>query len=179
MALKTEDLLAKGLTQEQVNYVMAEYGKEVNPLKSECDTLKEQLQTAKTTLKSFEGVNVSELRNKISELSDELATKDAEYHQKIADRDFNDTIKEAISSYGARNIKAVMALLDQDSLKTSKNQKDDIQKALDSIKKENGYLFQDEKPLPKIVSVTSGPNPAVEDKKTQANEALRSLFGKE
>lgn len=179
MALKTEDLQAQGLTQEQINYVMAEYGKEVNPLKADRDTLRTQLQTAQSTLKSFEGVNVAELQGKITQLTNDLAAKDTEYQQKLSDRDFNDTLKEAISAAGARNAKAVMALLNQESLKSSKNQKEDVQKALEAVKKDNDYLFQPEKPLPRVVSTTSGPNPAVEDKKTQANEALRSFFGKE
>lgn len=179
MALKTEDLQAQGLTQEQINYVMAEHGKEINPLKSEKDNLRTQLQTAQTALKSFDGVNVAEYQQKIAKLTKDLADKEAEYLRNIADRDFNDTLKEAISASGARNSKAVMALLDQATLKASKNQKEDIQKALDDVKKENDYLFQPEKPVPRVVSVTSGPNPAAEDKKTQANNALRSLFGKE
>lgn len=179
MALKTEDLLAQGLTQEQVNYVMAEHSKEINPLKTDITSLRTQLQTAQTTLKSFEGVDISELQNKVTTLTNDLATKEAEYQQKLADRDFNDNLKETISSFGARNTKAVMALLDQENLKASKNQKEDIQKALETVKKENDFLFQPEKPVPRVVSVTAGPNPAVEDKKTQANEALRSLFGKE
>lgn len=99
--------------------------------------------------------------------------------EKISERDFNDALKEAINAAGAKNAKAVMALLDQDNLKSSKNQKEDIQKALESVKKENDYMFQSEKTVPKVVSVTPGINPDVEDKKTQANEALRSLFGKE
>lgn len=179
MALKTEELLAKGLTQEQVDYVMAEFGKEVNPLKADRDNLRTQLQTAQATLKSFEGVNVTELQNKVTQLTNDLATKDAEYQQNLADRDFNDILKDAISASGARNAKAVMALLDHTALKASKNQKEDIQKALDGVKKENDYLFQSEKPAPRVVARTDGPSQETESRKTQANEALRSLFGKE
>ena len=56
--MKTEDLQAKGLTQEQIDYVMAEYGKDINGIKQERDTYKTQLSTAQATLKSFEGVNI-------------------------------------------------------------------------------------------------------------------------
>lgn len=31
--MRREDLTAKGLTAEQVDFVMAEYGKELNPMK--------------------------------------------------------------------------------------------------------------------------------------------------
>lgn len=179
MALKTDDLLAQGLTQEQVNYVMAEFGKEINPIKAERDNLSSQLDTARTALKSFEGVDVKELQGKITQLTNDLTAKENEYKESIAERDFNDLLKEVISASGARNAKAVAALLDQKTLKESKNQKEDIQKALEGIKKDNDFLFQPEKPVPRVVSTTQGPSPQMDDKKTQANEALRSLFGKE
>ena len=70
--MKTEDLQAKGLTQEQIDYVMAEYGKDINGIKQERDTYKTQLCTAQATLKSFEGVNISELQGKIQTLTTDL-----------------------------------------------------------------------------------------------------------
>ena len=84
--MKTEDLQAKGLTQEQIDYVMAEYGKDINGIKQERDTYKTQLCTAQATLKSFEGVNISELQGKIQTLTTDLANKDAEYQKQLAER---------------------------------------------------------------------------------------------
>lgn len=168
-----------GLEKEVVDKIMDVNGTDLENLKAARDDYKRQLTEAQETLKSFDGVDVKELQGKITELTNDLAAKDTEIQQKLADRDFNDALKEAISGAGARNAKAVMALLDQENLKNSKNQKEDIQKALETVKKENDYLFQPEKPVPRMVSTTSGPNPAIDDKKTQANEALRSLFGKE
>ena len=49
--------------------------------------------------------------------------------------EFNSVLDGAISKSGAKNAKAVKALLDLESLKISKNQADDITKALDEIKK--------------------------------------------
>ena len=71
--MKTEDLQAKGLNQEQIDYVMAEYGKDINGIKQERDTYKTQLSTAQATLKSFEGVNISELHEPIQFLLVHLA----------------------------------------------------------------------------------------------------------
>ena len=69
--MKTEDLQAKGLTQEQIDYVMAEYGRELNGVKQDRDNYKAQLAAAQATLKSFEGVNVQELQGKITQLTSE------------------------------------------------------------------------------------------------------------
>ena len=98
--MKTEDLQAKGLTQEQIDYVMAEYGRELNGVKQDRDNYKAQLAAAQATLKSFEGVNVQELQGKITQLTSDLAVKETEYQKQIADRDFNDLLKttaEALS----------------------------------------------------------------------------------
>ena len=166
--MKREDLTAKGLTAEQVDYVMAEYGKELNPLKAERDSYKTQLETAQTSLKAMEGIDAAGLQTKITELKDQLKGKDTEIAQ----------INEAIRKASGRNEKAIRALLDLDTLKASKNQEQDITAALDTLKKDNDYLFQAEKKTPHVVSVTSGINPEAQTKREQANEALRSLLGK-
>lgn len=171
-----EDL---GLEKTVIDQIMAENGKDVESVKTERDAYKTQLDTATETLKGFEGVNVSELQEKITQLTTDLANKDTEFQSKLAEMQFDSTIKDALRSAGARNEKAVMAILDMDSLKKSKNQSTDIAAAIETAKKENDYLFQSAKPMPRVVSTTSGISPDVDDMKTQANEALRSLFGKE
>ena len=78
----------------------------------ERDNYKDQLDTAKEQLKEFEGVDVNELQSKIKTLTSDLETKDTEYQQKIADMEFNSVLDGAISKSGAKNTKAVKALLD-------------------------------------------------------------------
>lgn len=166
--MKTEDLQAKGLTQEQIDYVMAEYGRELNGVKQDRDNYKAQLAAAQATLKSFEGVNVQELQGKITQLTSDLA-----------DRDFNDLLKTTAEGFKPRDLKAVMPFLDVEKLKASKNQEADIKAALDVVKKDNAYLFQDIN-IPRVVSTTPGPGgAAAEDTKARANAALRSILGRE
>ena len=176
--MRREDLTAKGLTAEQVDYVMAEYGKELNPLKAERDSYKTQLDTAQTSLKAMEGIDAAGLQTKITELKDQLKGKDTEIAQIRSDYAFDSAINEAIRKASGRNEKAIRALLDLDTLKASKNQEQDITAALDTLKKDNDYLFQAEKKTPHVVSITSGINPEAKTKREQANEALRSLLGK-
>lgn len=179
MILKTEDLQKQGLNQDQINYVMAAVGKEVNALTAERDNYKSQLDTAQTTLKSFDGVNVQELQGKITQLTNDMAAKDNEYKKQLADRDFNDLLKETAAGFKPRDLKAVMPFLDIEKLKASKNQESDIKSALEAVKKDNAYLFQDVS-IPRVVSGTPGTNPPKsEDTKTRANEALRSILGRE
>ena len=175
--MKREDLTAKGLTPEQVEFVMSEYGREVNPIIAERNTYKSQLETAQATLKTMEGVDPATLNQKITDLTNQLAGKDTEIANIRAEYAFTDSVKDAVRKAGARNEKAVMAMLDLDTLKASKNQQADIAAALDAVKKENDYLFQPAKKPPFVVGSTSGIDQGAQTKKEQANEALRGLFG--
>lgn len=177
--MKRKFLEDMGLTKEQVDNIMAENGADIESIKQERDTYKGQLEAAQTTLKSFEGVDISKLQGEITRLNTDLASKDAEYKKQLADRDFNDLLKSTAEGYKPRDLKAVMPFLDVEKLKTSKNQETDIRAAIEAVKKDNAYLFQDTQ-IPRVVASTPGPGgQAVEDTKTRANEALRSILGKE
>ena len=145
--MKREDIakIFEGATEQQINAVLDINSKDIGNAKKkleiERDTYKDQLDTAKGQLKEFENVDVKDLQDKIKTLTSDLETKDTEYQQKIADMEFNSVLDSAISKSGAKNAKAVKALLDLESLKTSKNQADDITKALETVKSENDFMF--------------------------------------
>ncbi|MBP3267995.1 MAG: phage scaffolding protein [Ruminococcus sp.] len=175
--MKTEDLQAQGLSEEQIKFVMAENGKDVQREKDKAAGYKTQLDTAKETLKGFEGVDITDLQNKITQLTADLAAKETEYQQKIADRDFNDLIGRYAAEYKVHDVKALMPFLDAEKLKASKNQDADIKEAFDGLKKEQSFLFNDPT-VPRVVGSTSGADKSNDSPSTRANEALRSLFGK-
>lgn len=120
------------------------------------DEYKESLDTVNGKLKDFEGVNVEDLKGQIMQLQNDLRAKDDAYAAKEADRKFTDTLKEAIKTAGGRNDKAVMALLDIDALKASKDQTEDIKKALETAKESDAYLFGANEPFLNPVGATSG-----------------------
>lgn len=175
---KTETLKEKGLTQEQIDYIMAEAGKQVNSLTAERDGYKNQLATAQASLKAMEGIDAAGLQTKINELSEQMKGKDAEIEKIKSDYAFDAAVKEAIRKASGKNERAIMALLDVDGLKASKNQTQDIDAALAAVKKDNDYLFGSSAPVPRVVGSTSGINNDAQTKREQANEALRNLFGK-
>lgn len=177
--MKRKTLEDMGLTKEQIDSIMKENGDDIETQKKETQKYKDDLTKAQETLKSFEGVNVADLQGKITKLTEDLKNKDIQYQQEQADRDFNDLVKSMATEYKARDVKAVIPFLDVEKLKTSKNQKDDLKAAFEGVKKSNDYLFLSDKPAPRVVSSTSGPDQNIDDKKAQANEAFRSLFGKE
>lgn len=142
-------------SQFSENYKTAE---ETNRLRTARDELKNQLDSAKNTLKTFEGVDINELKGQITKLTGDLADKDREYQAKLADMEFSALLDNAISSSGARSTKAVRALLDVDRLKASNNRDADIKSALEACKNENDYLFTSTEPVKNPVAPTGSPS---------------------
>ncbi len=178
--MKTEDLKALGLDQETIDKVFAMNGKDVAAEKarttkaeSERDNYKSQLDTAKESLSRFDGVNVEDMKNQITKLQGELKAKDDEYAAREAERAFNETLTGAIKDAGGKNAKAIMAMLDIDALKKSKDQSTDIKAALDAVKKSDAYMFGTEEPHKNPVGPTGG----TDGKLNTEFSAMRALMG--
>lgn len=169
-----EDL---GLEKEIVDKIMAENGSDIEKTKSKLETerdgYKEQLETAQNALKEFDGVDVNEMKEKISQLTADMAAKDAEHQARIADIEFNSALDTALTASKARNTKAVKALLDLDKLKTSKNQTEDIKTALEAVKAENDYLFVSENKGEPFHPIGADGANVAGDKKMTLTEAMQ------
>ncbi len=159
--MKAEFLRELGLEQETIDKIIAENKKDVAAeqektvkAENERDNYKDQLKTATESLDKFKDVDPTAMQGEIDKLNQQLKDKDAEYAAKEADRLFSDTIKEAIKKVGGRNEKAVMAMLDMDTLKASKNQSEDIKKALETVKESDAYLFGSDEPFMNPVGAT-------------------------
>ena len=111
------------------------------------DTAMKDLQTQ---LDGFKDVDVTGLNKRISDLEEEKKNIQKDYDSKIADRDFSDLVKESIAAAKGKNPKAIMALLDVNALKASKNQKEDIAAALKTLTEaeDSKMLFGEPKPNP-------------------------------
>ena len=99
----------------------------------------------------------------------------AEIEKIKSDYAFDASLKEAIRKASGRNEKAIMALLDVDTLKASKNQAQDIEAAITTLKKDNDYLFQQTTAVPRVVSSTTGINNDAQTKKEQKHEEGRNM----
>jgi len=177
--METKYLEGLGLDKEVINKIMAENGKDIESEKSklkgieaERDSVKTQLEETKTALKGFEGINVTELNTKIAELSTQLSQKETEYKEAQAKREFNDMLKAEITTNGGKSEKAILAMLDNDALLASKNQKDDIKKAIDALRTSDSYLFGETEPVRNPTQPIS--NPPTPDAK---DASMRSAMG--
>ena len=162
--MKREDLEALGMTKEQIDKVLDMHHEEYDPVKKDLDTAnadlaaeKEKTSTQETTiaglkkdLGEFKDADVSGMKQKIEDLEKDIQTKDAAHKQEIADRDFNDLLKECITAAKGVNAKAITALLDVPTLKASKNQKEDIATAIKALTEadDSKMLFGEPDPKP-------------------------------
>ena len=119
------------------NYkTMTDYDNQAKKLDAAYETIKANdtaMKDLQDKLDGFKDVDVSGLNQRINDLETEKANIQKDYDAKIADRDFNDLVKENIAAANGKNAKAIMALLDVETLKASKNQKEDIAAALKAL----------------------------------------------
>lgn len=119
------------------NYkTVADYDKQKEKLTAAEDTIKASdtaLEDLKKQLEGFKDVDVSALNNRISELEKERDILKEDYEMKIADRDFQDILKESIIAAKGKDTEKIMRLLDTETLKASKNQKEDISAAIKAM----------------------------------------------
>lgn len=121
----------------------AEFEKKVSRLESERDSHKERADTAEATLKGFEGKDFDAITKERDEWKRKHEEQEAAHKKEQEEREFNDAITAAISDAKGKNAKAIAALLDTDALRGSRNRDKDIKNALDALRTESGYLFED------------------------------------
>lgn len=145
------------LPKEVVDAILAENARDVEAAKkpyADYDSIKEQLTAAKEGLKAFEGVDVKDLQEQVKKLTGDLEAKEAEHQAKLQELEFDGALKDAITAAHGRSAKAVRAMLDVDALRSSKNREADIRSALETLKKESGYLFESEETPPPYAAGT-------------------------
>lgn len=139
------------LPKEIIDLIMEENGKDIEAVKAkfaDYDSVKGQLVEANKQIEGFKGMDIDGVRKAAEEWKQKAEQAENDAAQKIADMQFESSLKEAIAAAKGKSSKAIAALLDVDTLKQSKNQTEDIKKALESLKKDNDYLFDGEQTPP-------------------------------
>lgn len=169
--MNTETLQGIGLNDEQIRSVMAEYGKEINPLKQaqasaeqERDSLKAQLEDVNGQLSEAQknSKKGSELQGQLKDLQKQFDDSKAKAEEQLQATKKDYEIAAALSKAGAKNDKAVKALLDTEKVNFDDNGKlIGLSEQLEAVKKDNDFLFADaneSNPKPMITS-KGNPNP--------------------
>ncbi|KAA0941613.1 hypothetical protein FQ087_20875 [Sporosarcina sp. ANT_H38] len=166
--MNREALKALGLTDEQVDSVMASHGSVVNATKGELtamtterDDLKGQLTDRDTQLNDLSGKakDNEELSAEIDRLKGENATATTELQEKLDKQAFDFTLEKALTGAKVRNPKAVKALLDTDSIKLDGDKLLNLDSQLDTLKASDAYLFEVEEVPPNSPAIVTPGNP--------------------
>ena len=126
--------------------------------------------------------SVAEMEKKdgrIAQLEQSLLQQQEEHAQQLAQRDFSAMLRAAIASAGGRNEKAILALLDQETLKTAEDPAAEAEKAIDSLKKSDAYLFGSRQIPPLYAKGTGAYNGTQKKAPATLAGALQERFNKE
>lgn len=174
--MKTEDLKALGLSDEQVQRVFAMNGEEMNGLKASVATLTAERDTARTSLadanKKLEGYD-PEWKTKADQAQQQA-------DQKVAELKAGYAADSAASGLKFTSDSAKKAFLSDLKAKNLPLQDDGTLLGFDdyvaSYKKTDPGAFAPEGGLPRVSSSATG-TPAGPTTNEQANAAIRAAFG--
>ena len=172
------------LPPEVIDAIMAENGRDIEAAKkpfADYDTIKNQLSEAQKTIKGFQdqGADIETVRKSARDWEDKYNQAVEEHRKQLADMAFDAAVQEAVSKAHGRSAAAILGVLGAErveTLKGSKNQAKDIADALEDLKKENGYLFDDGRVPPPYSPGTGGINPKPGAEPANLADALRAKY---
>ena len=149
-----------GLNDDQIASVMTAYGKEVNPLKEQLDSMKSERDSLKQQVSDRDGQlddlrknagKNEELEAQIKQLQDDNKANATKYQSERAAKEKSFKIEGALRDAKAKNVKAVISLIDTDKVSVKKDGTlDGLTDQLDAVKKSDGYLFETDEPKNRI-----------------------------
>lgn len=154
-----EELRAiEGITDAQVDAVMALYGRDNQAWQAERQGLQTQLATATNGLAAFGDTtpeSIGQLRQQVQQLQNQMTEQQAQYA-------FTAVLRSAAHEAGAVNDDDVIALLPgKDTLRTSQNQAADVAAALTALKTSKPYLFAPEESPTEPQPAANGKGPGI------------------
>ena len=116
--MKTTELTALGITEEVANKILAINGKdienakasvaaakdkEITALTTERDGIQSQLDTAKETLKKFEGIDLEQIQGELQTYKERAEKAENDFAREITSRDQKAWLKEKLDDYGVKS----------------------------------------------------------------------------
>ena len=177
--MKREDLQKiEGITKEQIDSIMnlhqidvTDWNKKIQDKDIEIKTKDTKIPELSDPVKKFDGVDVAKLQQDVKDW-------EKKYQHDLTSAKKEAAIKLAIAEAKPKSEKALMAFLDTDIVKLN----DDgtvtgLKEQLDNIKKDNGFLFEEDDP--QNVNLGGNHNNKPETKESTWESALEDHYGKE
>ena len=172
-----EELKALGLSDEQIEKVVEDYGKnyvsksqfnqkneEAKHLKGEADTFKKEIEELKKTNKDN-----ADLAAQIEKMKEDATTREQTYKAQAKQMQVNNLVELALIKNKAKNTTAAKALLkDLDKAEIVDGDIKGLSEQIEALKKSDAYLFD---------AVKSGHAPG-EGETTPPNQSIQEQFEK-
>lgn len=179
--MKTEFLKSLNLSQEVIDKIMAENGKDIDAEQKKADkiiqerdsyklkaeSLEIQVNDANAEIQKFKDMDIDGIKKAADDWKETAEKAKADADKQISQMKFDYALSAALTGAKAKNTKAVKALLDMDGLKFNDNDGKivGLDEQLAQIKTDNDYLFESDEPAPEFVKGTNGGSGSVGGKK--------------
>lgn len=177
--MKTEFLKSLNLSQEVIDKIMAENGKDIaaeqkkaekaiqerDSYKLKAESLETQVNDANTEIQKFKDMDIDGIKKAADDWKETAEKAKADADKQISQMKFDYALSAALNGAKAKNAKAVKALLDMDGLKFNDGKIVGLDEQLAQIKTDNDYLFESDEPAPEFVKGTNGGSGSVGGKK--------------
>lgn len=149
-----EELKALGVTDEVADKIVEDYGKnyvskaQFNATNEEKKAAKTELAQIKTELDGLKekAKGNEDLSKQIEELKKQSEAREKEYTQKVKNMEIDGIVDRALLTAKAKSVKAVRALLDLNDAEVEDGKIKGLDKQIEKLVTEAGYLFGDDKP---------------------------------
>lgn len=171
-----KNILGDVYTEEMEQKIAEEIGKgyvsraDFEAKDTEATTLKEQLKEANKAMEGFKDLDVQALQQEVEDWKQKARQAEKDAASQVAAIRFEARLEAAIAKAGGRNATAIKALLDLEGLQASDQPEQAVERALEQLCQEQGYLFEGAKPLPYAAGTGVGSLPS-------SDTVLRSAFG--
>ena len=125
-----------------VDGVMAENGKDIAAEQTKTFAKEGELKTANETIKNLQETVKKFDGKDPDKLSSDLKAMQDKYDKDISDLKLGSAIDIAIANSKAKNVKAIKALLDMDSIKLNDDKLSGFDEQITKLKESDAYLFE-------------------------------------
>lgn len=148
--MKREELKKLGLSDEQMDAVMAQHGQTVQSLNTQIATLqqsetelKNQVSKNAEDLKKLQKDNSDneELKKQLKELQKENAAQETKYQESLTKVQRDSALSALLTEAKVKNPKAVAALLDDEKIAFKDGELSGAKEQIDALQKSDAYLF--------------------------------------
>lgn len=169
--MKTDFLKELGLEKDVIDKILAENGKDIETLKMQAEkdraaisakdveikSLSDQLAAAGEQIEGFKKLDVEGTKKAADEWKQKAEQAEKDRDEQIAAIKFDHALGAKLADVKAKDADILIKLIDKDNLKLT----DDgnilgLDEQLSKIKEEKGFLFEPDKPTPRIIAGGSG-----------------------